>query len=98
VAVHVLPSKPKTASGAIPTAAVRPSAEESAAKWRPACASPTASAIQARAVPAFVIVSMVVKVFDATITSVVAGSSFDSVSWICAPSTFETKWTRGPSW
>jgi len=37
-----------------------------------------------------VIVSSVVKVFDATITSVVAGSSPSSVSARCAPSIFET--------
>ena len=40
---------------------------------------------------------MVVKVFKATMTSVVVGSSFASVSAICAPSTFETKCVRGPS-
>ena len=45
-----------------------------------------------------VIDSSVVKVFDATMTSVVAGSSPRSVSARCAPSTFETKCTRGPSW
>ncbi len=77
---------------------MRSTAEESAAKWPPARASPTPSAIQRRAVSAFVIVSIVVKVFDATMTSVVEGSRPRSVSWIWAPSTFETKWQRGPSW
>ena len=57
----------------------------------------TVAAIQRFAVSELVIVSMVVKVFDATITSVVAGFKPLSVSWICAPSTFETKWQRGPS-
>ena len=52
--------------------------------------SVTFCAIHARAVSALVIVSMVVKVLDATITSVVAGSSRSSVSPICAPSTFDT--------
>ena len=44
-----------------------------------------------------VIVSMVVKVLEATMTKVVRASSPLSVSAICAPSTFDTKWQRGPS-
>ena len=81
--------KPNTRSASIPKAAVLSSAVETAAKCFPAF-SPSASRIHACAVRAFVIVSMVVKVFDATMTSVRAGSSLASVSAICAPSTFET--------
>ncbi len=55
------------------------------------------AAIQSRAVWALVIVSMVVKVLEATITSVVAGSSPFSVSAMSAPSTLLTKCVRGPS-
>ena len=50
-----------------------------------------------RADRALVIVSCVVKVFDATVNSVVAGCSVRSVSARCAPSTFDTKCVRGPS-
>ena len=52
---------------------------------------------QSRAECALVMVSCVVKVFDATVNSVVAGCSERSVSARCVPSTFDTKWTRGPS-
>ena len=52
---------------------------------------------QRRAVAAFVIVSMVVKVLDPTITSVRSGSRSFSVSCASAPSTFEMKCTLGPS-
>ena len=77
-------------SGAIPKAATLSSAVETAAKWCTTASLPNPSSIQRRAVSALVIVSMVVKVFDATIKSVVSGFSPFSVSWICAPSTLET--------
>ena len=49
---------------------------DTATKWRCSSASGTPPAIdQSRAVCAFIIVSAVVKVFDATTNSVVAGSS-----------------------
>ena len=79
----------------MPHCAVRPCAELSAANC--AAGVVTAPAIQLRAVSALVIVSMVVKVLEATMTSVVVGSSPFSVSAMSAPSTFETKCTRGPS-
>ncbi len=79
----------------MPKSAVLSAAEDSAANC--AAGSLTDLAIQSRAVRAFVIVSMVVKVFEATMTSVVAGSSPASVSAISAPSTFDTKCVRGPS-
>ena len=50
-----------------------------------------------RAVSALVIVSTVVKVFEAMTNSVVAASRLFSVSAIWAPSTFDTKCVRGPS-
>ena len=49
-----------------------------------------------RAVCALVSVSCVVKVFDATMNSVVSGLRIFSVSAICVPSTLETKCTRSP--
>ena len=62
---------------------------------RSACAtapsSPSRSTSQARAEAALVIVSWVVKVFEATMNSVRAGSRPASVSARCAPSTLETK-------
>lgn len=51
----------------------------------------------ARAVWAFVIVSMVVKVLDATMKSVVSGCTSFGMSAIWAPSMLETKCARGPS-
>ena len=81
----------------MPKAEVLSSAVETAAKWLPAN-SPRVACIHAWAVRALVIVSMVVKVFEATMTSVRCGSSGASMSWMSAPSTFETKWQRGPSW
>lgn len=81
--------------GSMPNSAVRSAAEDRATNW--AAGSVTTLPIQSRAVRALVIVSMVVKVFDATITSVVAGSSPFSVSAMSAPSTLLTKWARGPS-
>ena len=73
----------------MPKAAVLSSAVETAAKCRSADA-PRAACSQACAERAFVIVSMVVKVLEATMTSVRFGSSRPSTSWTCAPSTFET--------
>ena len=65
--------------------------------WMPTAGSATLAAIQSRAVWALVIVSMVVKLFEATITNVVAGSSVARQSVASAPSTFEMKCSRGPS-
>jgi chaperone required for assembly of F1-ATPase len=81
----------------MPNAATLSSAVETAAKCAPTASRPSARSIQVRAVAALVIVSTVVKVFEATMISVVAGSSPFSVSAIWAPSTLETKWQRGPS-
>ena len=80
----------------MPHCAVRSSAELTATNC--ADGSATLEAIQSRAVAALVIVSMVVKVLEATITSVRAGSSPRKVSAMSAPSTFDTKCSRGPSW
>ena len=79
----------------MPKAAVLSSALDTAANW-PAGSS-TRSAIQRRTVSALVIVSMVVKVLEDTITSVVSGSSPFSVSAASAPSTLEMKCSLGPS-
>ncbi len=79
----------------MPKAAVLSAAVDTAANCAAGLA--TCAAIQRRTVSALVIVSMVVKVFDATITSVVSEFSPASMSWTCAPSTLETKWQRGPS-
>ena len=62
---------------------------DSAAKCRPTAASPSFSAIQARAAAALVRVSSVVKVFDATRNSVRAGSSPCTVAWNAWPSTLD---------
>ena len=51
----------------------------------------TRSDIHARAVHALVMVSIVVKVFEATMTNVVSGFSSRKTSLICAPSTLDTK-------
>ncbi len=59
--------------------------------------SPAAFRNHSFAVWAFVRVSCVVKVFEATTNSVVSGRRVFKVSTTCVPSTFETKWTRGPS-
>ena len=53
---------------------------ETAAKWSPTAASPSAAASHARAERALVMVSCVVKVFDETMNSVRAASSPRSVS------------------
>ena len=55
-------------------------AVEIAAKCAPTAASPSFSAIHARAEPALVMVSSVVKVLDAIRNSVVSGSSTATVS------------------
>ena len=57
---------------------------------------PKAEASQRRAARAFAIVSRVVKVLDATMNSVRAGSSPARTEVRCAPSRLETKCTRGP--
>ena len=88
-------SKPNTCSGGMPKLSVLSVAELSAANC--AAGSPPPSVIHARAVRAFVIVSIVVKVLEATITSVRRGSRVRSTSETWAPSTFDTKWQRGPS-
>ena len=64
---------------------------ETATKCFATASSPSAFVSQRRALSAFVIVSCVVKVFDATMKSVRRGSSRDRVWTRCAPSTFETK-------
>ena len=79
----------------MPQSAALAAAEDTAANCGPGVTP--ARVIQACAVAALVMVSMVVKVLDATITRVVAGFSPASVSEMSAPSTFETKWQRGPS-
>ncbi len=72
----------------MPKAAVLSIAVDTAANCAAGLA--TFTAIQSRAVWAFVIVSIVVNVFDATITSVVSGFRPRNVSAICAPSTLLT--------
>ena len=52
---------------------------------------------QVLAVVAFVMVSCVVKVFEAMTKSVLSGSHFLSVSAMWVPSMLETKWTLGPT-
>ncbi len=81
-------------SSAMPKAATFSSAVETAAKCCATASSPSARTSQARAERALVMVSRVVKVFEATRNSVVFGSSPCSVSMISAPSTLETKWQR----
>ncbi len=79
----------------MPQSAVFSPAEDTAANCAPGSA--TAADIHSQAVRALVIVSVVVKVLDATITSVVAGSQAAMAPATSAASTFETKWTRGPA-
>ena len=59
-----------------------------------AASAPSFSTSQARAEAALVMVSSVVKVFEAITNRVRAGSSSASVSTRWAPSTFETKCGR----
>ncbi len=82
----------------MPKAETLSSAVETAQKCAFTASSPSADTSQRRAVCALVIVSMVVKVLDAMMKRVRFGSSPFSVSAMCAPSTFETKCARGPSW
>ena len=86
------PPKPKTASSGTPNSRVFATALETAAKCLDP-PSPSALCSHCLARRAFSIVSAVVKVFDATITNVLAGSSLTSTSEALAPSTFEMKWT-----
>src|SRR5665213_2316791 len=79
----------------MPKACTLSSAVESAQKCLPTAASPKALTIHARAVLAFVSVSIVVKVLDATMNKVVAGFRPFNLSAISAPSTFDTKCARG---
>ena len=78
----------------MPNSATLSSWVETAAKWSGTAFSPTAPAIQARALAALVIVSWVVKVFDETMNKVLAGSRPRNVSPMSAPSTLDTKWLR----
>ena len=85
-------------SGAMPNFFASASLVEMATKCFAIAASSCARARNhSRAERALAIVSCVVKVFDATVKSVVAGWSDRSVSARCAPSTFDTKCVRGPS-
>jgi len=59
---------------------------------------PGCATSHARAECAFVSVSCVVNVFDATMNSVVSGSTARSVSAMCVPSTFETKCMSRSRW
>ena len=85
---------PKTASSGTPNSRVLAKALETAAKCFHPPSPPSALCSHRFARRAFSIVSAVVKVFDATITNVLAGSSLESTSEALAPSTFEMKWTR----
>ena len=79
-------------SGAMPNFRTSASLVEIATKCFSICASSiAASRNHLRAVCALVIVSCVVKVFDAIMKSVVSGERPFSVSAICVPSMFETK-------
>ena len=72
---------------------------DTATKWRCSSASGTPPASdQSRAVCAFIIVSAVVNVFDATMKSVVPGSSDASASTIACASTLATNCTVRPAW
>jgi hypothetical protein len=66
-----------------------------AAKCPPVAAAPILSASHARPERALASVSCVVKVLEATMKSVVSGLSPSSAAARCAPSTFDTKCTRG---
>ena len=78
----------------MPNAATFSALVDTATKWSGTAASPSASTSQVRAVRAFVSVSIVPNVFDATMNSVDAGSRRRSVVSMSAPSTFDTKWVR----
>ena len=74
----------------MPNFATRSSAVETAAKCLPTASLPSAFCTHLRAVSALVIVSTVVKVFEAMMNSVVSADRPFSVSWIWAPSMLET--------
>ena len=79
-------------AGSIPNAVTSSAFVDTATKWRLTAVSPWAPTSQSRAAEALVIVSCVVKVFDAMMNRVVAGSSGRSTSVRSVGSTFETKW------
>ncbi len=76
----------------MPNSATFPALVDSATKClATAASSPSASSSQVRAEVALVTVSMVVKVLEATMNSVSAGSRSRMASCRSAPSTLETK-------
>ena len=75
----------------MPNAATAFRLVDSAAKCAPTAASPSAPAIQAARAAAFIAVSWVVKDFDATSTSVRAGSRSCTASANACPSTLDRK-------
>ncbi len=81
-------------SGSIPNSVTFSALVDRATKCRAtAFSSPSASSSQERAEVALVIVSIVVKVLDATMNSVSAGSRSRVASCRSAPSTFDTNRT-----
>ncbi len=74
----------------MPNAATFSAFVDTATKWSATASSPSASTSQARAVRAFVSVSIVPNVFEATMNSVDAGSESASTAAMSAPSTLET--------
>ena len=75
----------------MPNAATSSSFVETATKCLATASSPSASTSQARAVRAFVSVSIVVNVLEDTTNSVSAGSRPASAPAMSAPSTLDTK-------
>ncbi len=76
----------------MPKAATSSEAVDTATKcFATAASSPSRASAQSRAVRAFVIVSSVVNVFEATMKSVSSGSRSSVFSAKSVPSTFETK-------
>ena len=84
-------------AGSMPNAATPSAFVDSATMCRATASSPSASVIQSRIVCAFVIVSSVVNVFDATMTSVSAGSRPRVARTTSLPSTLERKRTSRSS-
>ena len=84
---------PNELAGSMPNAATSSRFVDTATKCLATARSspPNPSSSHARAVRAFVIVSRVVNVFDATMKSVSAGSRASVASAKSVPSTFETK-------
>jgi hypothetical protein len=82
----------------MPNSSTRSALVDTATKWSATADSPSVSTSQARAVRALVNVSMVPKVFDATMNSVEAGSESASTAATSAPSTLDTKEQRIRSW